>query len=41
MGEIANNNQVVDLSEKERLTVLAELLLEIIMEEELENDEDD
>ena len=40
MSEIAGNNQVVDLSEEERLTVLAELLLEIIMEEELENDED-
>ena len=41
MGEIVDNNQVVDLSEEERLTVLAELLLEIIMEEKLENDEDD
>ena len=41
MGDIADNNQVVDLSEEERLAVLAELLLELIMEEELENDEDD
>ena len=40
MGKIADSNQIVNLSEEERLTVLAELLLEIIMEEELENDED-
>ncbi len=41
MSEIADSNQVVDLSAEERLAVLAELLLEIIMEEELENDEND
>ncbi len=41
MGKIADNNQVVDLSAEERLAVLAELLLEIIMDEEAENDEGD
>lgn len=40
MGEIADNNQDTRLSLEDRLTLLAELLLEIIMEKEIgiEND---
>lgn len=41
MGETVGNNQVLDLSQEERLSVLAELLLEIIMEEKPEGGEDD
>lgn len=34
MSETENNNQVVKLSIDERLSLLAELLVEIILEEE-------
>ena len=38
MGESTDNNQVINLSIEERLSVLAELLLETIMEEEAGDD---
>ena len=38
MGEYTDNNQAINLSIEERLSILAELLLETIMEEEARDD---